>query len=172
MIPNRTWRAAATGTVLGADLLVLLVAGAALPSFVPFALVPLGVATVWALQRPLGWGPFALLVVQVLTVASPTAGPRSVVAWVLTAASATAVLVTHLALTLLGSWPRRADLPGETARRWLLQAAALVWVGVAAAGVGVAATSTPQGWAPWVAAVALGLVAGLAWQLRSATRGA
>ena len=68
----------------------------------------------------------------------------------------------------------RAELAGgevgETVRRWLLQTAALVWVGVAAAGVGLVATATPQGWAPWVGAVAIGLVAGLAWQLRAATR--
>ena len=170
MIPNRTWRAGAIGCVLGADVLVLLVAGSALPLFVPFALLPLGAATAWAVLRPLGWGPFALLVLQVLALTAPTTGPRSAAAWVLTVASATAVLVTHLALTLLGAWPRRADLPRETARRWLLQTAALVWVAVAAAAVGLVATSTPMGWAPWVGALALTLVAGFAWQLRAATR--
>ena len=170
MIRNRTWRAGAIGCVLGADLLVLLVAGSALPSFVLYALGPLGAATAWALLRPLGWGPFALLVLQVLALGAPTTGPRSAASWVLTIASATAVLVTHLALTLLGSWPRRADLPRETVRRWMLQTAALVWVAVAAAGAGLAATSSPQGWAPWVGAVALALVAGFAWQLRAATR--
>lgn len=169
MIPNRTWRAGAIGGVLAADLLVLLVAGAALPSFVPFLLGPLAAMTAWALVRPLGWGPFALLVLQVVAVGAPTNGPRSAVGWVLTVASATAVLVTHVALTLLGSWPRRADLPRETVRRWLLHTAALVWVAVAAAGVGLIATSSPQAWAPWVGALALTLVAGFAWQLRAAT---
>lgn len=170
MIRNRTWRAGAVGAVLGADLLVVLVSGSATPSFLPVVLALLAVATPWALRRPFGWGPFGLLVGQVLGLALSTAEPRSVVAWVLTAASAAVVLVTHLALTLLGSWPRRADLPRETVRRWLVQAAALVWVGIAAAGMGLAATSTPPGWGPWVGALALGLVAGLAWQLRAATR--
>ena len=170
MIRNRTWRAGALGAVLGADLLVVLVGGSAVPSFVPFLLVALAGATLWALARPSGWGPLALLLVQVLGLGVSTADPRTVIAWVLTAASAAAVLVTHLALTLLASWPRRVDLPRETARRWVLQTAALVWVAIAAAGVGIASTTTPQGWAPWVGALALGLVAVLAWQLRAATR--
>jgi hypothetical protein len=170
VIRNRTWRAGAVALVLAADLVVLLVAGSALPTFVLVLLGPLGAATAWALLRPLGWGPLALLVLQVLALAAPTTGPRSTLSWVLTVASATAVLVTHLALALLGSWPRRADLPRETVRRWLWQGAALVWVAVAAAGTGLLASSSPQGWAPWVGAVALTLVAGFAWQLRGATR--
>ena len=170
MIPNRTWRAWAIGAVLGANALVLLVAGSSAPSFLPFLLGVLALGTGWALRSPAGWGAFVLVVLQVLGLAVPATQPRTAVAWVLTATSASAVVVTHLALTLLGSWPRRADLPRETVRRWLVQAAALVWVGIAAAGVGLAATSTPQGWGPWVGALALALVAGLAWQLRAATR--
>jgi hypothetical protein len=170
VIPNRTWRAWAVGAVLGADGLTLLVAGSAEPSFLPFALGVLAVVTLWALRRPAGWGAFTLVLVQVLVIAVPTVQPRTALAWVLTAASAAAVLLTHLALTLLGSWPRRADLPRATARRWLVQAAALVWVGVAAALVGLVASSTPPAWIPWLAALALALVAGLAWQLRAATR--
>jgi len=38
MIRNRTWRRAMVGTVVGADVVILLVATAALPGFVPFAL--------------------------------------------------------------------------------------------------------------------------------------
>ena len=37
MIRNRTWRRALVATVLGADLVAVLVAGAHLPGFVPFA---------------------------------------------------------------------------------------------------------------------------------------
>jgi hypothetical protein len=170
MIPNRAWRAGAVGVVLAADVLALLVAGSAEPTFLPLAFGVLAVGTVWALRRPAGWGAFTLVVLQVLVLAVPTAQPRTAVAWMLTAASAAAVLGTHLSLTLLGSWPRRVDLPRATARRWLLQAAVLVWVGVGAALVGLVASSTPQGWIPWLGALALALVAGLAWQLRAATR--
>jgi hypothetical protein len=169
MIRNRTWRAWAVGTVLGADVVVLLLAGASLPSFVFFLVGPLGVATLWALRRPSGWGPLVLLALQVVGLVVPRAQPATVVEWVLTAGSAAAVVATHLALALMGSWPRRADLPPATARRWLMQGATLVWVGIAAAGAGLLATSTPEGWVPWVSALALALVAALAWQLRGAT---
>jgi hypothetical protein len=170
VIPNRTWRGWAVGTVLAADVVVLLVAGASLPSFLAFLVGPLAVGTVWALRRPSGWGPLVLLVLQVTGLVVPRVQPATVVDWVLTAGSAAAVVATHLALTLMGSWPRRADLPPATARRWLMQGAALVWVGIAAAGAGLLATATPQGWVAWVSALALALVAGLAWQLRGATR--
>ena len=170
MIRNRTWRAAAIGCVLAADLVVLLVCGARLPGFVPFALGLLAVATVWALARPAGSGALALVVVQVLCIGTVTGAPASTGGWALAAVAAAAVIVTHLALTLLGSWPRRADLPRETARRWVTQAAALVWVGITVAAVGAVAALTPQGWAPWLGAVALVLVAATTWQVRIATR--
>ncbi|GAA4407941.1 hypothetical protein GCM10023168_24610 [Fodinibacter luteus] len=170
MIPHRTWRAAVVAAVAGADLVVLLVAGTSLPGFLPFLLPVLAVATLWAVARPSGWGPFALVVVQVLGVGATGSPLDTVAGWALAAAAGAAVVVTHLALTLLGSWPRRADLPHGTARRWSLQAAALVWVAVAAAGAGALAAATPQGWAPWLGAVALALVAGLLWQLRARTR--
>lgn len=170
MIRNRTWRAVALGTVLGADLVVLLVAGAALPAFVPFALVALVLTTPWALARPGGWGPLALVVAQVLCVGAVGASPSTAAGWALAAAAAAAVVLTHLALTLLGSWPRRVDLPRETVRRWAVQAAALVWVAIGAAGVGALATLTPLGWAPWLGAAGLALVAGLTWQVRAMTR--
>ena len=170
MIPARTWRRAAAGTVLGADLVVLLVAGSGLPGFVLLALPVLGVATAWALARPGGWAAFALLLAQVLCVAVPGGVPGELLDWALAAASAAAVLVTHVALTLLGSWPPRADLPHDTARRWALQTASLLWAGIAAAAVGAVATLTPMGWAPWLGALALGLVAAVVWQVRGATR--
>ena len=170
MIPARTWRSAAVGTVLVADLVVLLVAGAGIPGFVVVALAVLAVTTAWALARPGGWGALALLLTQVLCVAVPGAVPGDVLDWALAAASAAAVLCTHVALTLLGSWPARADLPLETARRWGLQTASLLWAGIAAAAVGALATLTPMGWAPWLGALALGLVAAVVWQVRGATR--
>ena len=170
MIPAGTWRRAAAGTVLAADLVVLLVAGAGIPGFVAIAVAVLGVTTGWALARPGGWGAFALLLAQVLCVAVPGAVPEDVVDWALAAAAASAVLATHVALTLLGSWPARADLPHETARRWALQTASLVWAGIAAAAVGAVASLTPTSWAPWLGAVALALVAAVVWQVRGATR--
>lgn len=170
MIRNRTWRSAAVAAVLGADLVVLLVAGSVLPGFVPFALGALLLATLWALRRPSGWGAFALVVVQVLVVAVPGSAPDSVLEWAFTAGEAAAVVVTHLALTMLGSWPRRADLPRATATRWVGHAAVLVWAGIAAAGVGALATTTPMAWGPWLGAVAIGLVAAVVWQVRVATR--
>ena len=55
--------------------------------------------------------------------------------------------------------------------RWAGQAAALVWSAIGAALLGALATSaTPLGWAPWVGAVALALIAGTVWQLRANTR--
>ena len=71
MIRNRTWRRAMVATVLVADVVILLVAGAALTGFLPFALVALVVATWWALARPAGWGAFTLVVVQVLCATVP-----------------------------------------------------------------------------------------------------
>jgi hypothetical protein len=170
MIRNRTWRSAAFCAVLGADLVVLLVAGSVLPGFVPYALGALVLATLWALRRPSGWGAFALVVVQVLVVAVPGSTPTSILGWAFTAAAAAAVVLTHLALTMLGSWPRRADLPRASAARWVGQAAVLVWAGIAAAGVGALASATPMAWAPWLGAVALGFVAAVIWQVRVATR--
>lgn len=170
MIPALAWRRAAAGTVLVADLVVLLVAGAGLPGFVGLALPVLAVTTAWALARPGGWGALALLLAQLLCVAVPGAVPAGILDWALAAASAAAVLCTHVALTLLGSWPARADLPNDTARRWALQTASLLWAGIAAAGVGAVATLTPMGWAPWLGALALALVAAVVWQVRAATR--
>jgi hypothetical protein len=170
VIRNRTWRRALVGTVLGADLVVVLVAGAHLPGFVPFAVGALVVGTLWALARPGGWGAFALIVIQVLTVGVPGGVPTSLTDWAMAAAAGAAVILTHLALTLLGSWPARADLPRATALRWGAQAAALVWTAIGAALLGALASGTPLGWAPWLGAVALGLMAGTIWQVRANTR--
>lgn len=170
MIRNRTWRRAMVGTVVVADLVILLVGGAGLPGFVPFALGALALSTWWALARPAGWGAFALLVVQVLCATVPAGAPTTPVQWALAAAAGAAVVLTHLALTLLGSWPVRADLPREMALRWGGQAAALVWTAIGAALLGALATTTPLGWAPWLGAIALGLVAGTVWQVRVNTR--
>ena len=170
MIPNRTWRRAMVGTVVVADVVILLVAGAALTGFVPFALGVLAVATWWALARPGGWGAFALVVAQVLCATVPGGAPQTLVDWALAAAAGAAVILTHLALTLLGSFPVRADLPRATALRWGGQAAALVWCAIGAALLGLLATTTPLGWAPWVGAIGLGLIAGTVWQVRVNTR--
>jgi len=170
MIRNRTWRRAMVGTVLVADVVIVLVGGAGLTGFVPFALGALALATWWALVRPGGWGPFALVAVQVLCATVPAVTPTTLVQWALAAAAGSAVVLTHLALTLLGSWPARADLPRATALRWGGQAAALVWTAIGAALLGALATSTPLGWAPWIGAIALGLVAGTVWQVRVNTR--
>jgi len=170
MIRNRIWRRAMVGTVLVADVVIVLVGGAGLTGFVPFALGALALATWWALVRPGGWGPFALVVVQVLCATVPAVTPTTLVQWALAAAAGSAVVLTHLALTLLGSWPARADLPRATALRWGGQAAALVWTAIGAALLGALATSTPLGWAPWIGAIALGLVAGTVWQVRVNTR--
>lgn len=170
MIPDSRWRRTVVAGVLAADLLVLFVAGAALPGFAPIALGVLVATTLWALARPGGWGALALLLGQLLCVAVPGRAPATAADWVLAAASAAALLVTHLGLALLASWPRRAALPRESAARWARQTASLVWAGIAAGAVGAVATSTPLGWGPWVGALALGLVAVLVWQVRAATR--
>ena len=52
------------------------------------------------------------------------------------------------------------------ALRWGGQAAALVWTAIGAALLGALVTATPLGWAPWLGAIALGLVAGTVWQVR------
>lgn len=170
MIRNRTWRRALVALVLAADVVVLLVAVAALPPFLPFALGALLVGTVWGLRRPGGWGGFALVVLQVLCVGVPGGVPTSLLGWALAAAAGSAVILTHLALTLLASWPARADLPRATAQRWGAQAAALVWVAIGAALLGALASGTPLGWAPWLGAIGLALVAATTWQLRARTR--
>jgi hypothetical protein len=170
MIRNRTWRRAMVATVVVADVVILLVAGAALSGFLPFALGALVAATWWALARPAGWGAFTLLVLQVLCATVPAGTPETLVQWALAAAAGSAVVLTHLALTLLGSWPVRADLPRATALRWGGQAAALVWTAIGAALLGALATTTPLGWAPWIGAIGLGLVAGTVWQVRVNTR--
>lgn len=170
MIRNRTWRRSLVGIVLAADVVVLLVAVAALPGFLPFALGTLLVGTVWGLARPGGWGAFALLVAQVLCVGVPGGVPRSLLDWALAAAAGSAVVLTHLALTMLATWPARADLPRATALRWGSQAAAMVWVAIGAALLGALASGTPLGWAPWLAALGLGLVAATTWQVRALTR--
>ena len=170
MIRNRTWHRAMVGTVLVADVVIMLVAGAALPGFLPIALGALAIATWWALARPAGWGAFTLVVIQVLCATVPGGAPTTLVQWALAAAAGSAVILTHLALTLLASWPARADLPRATALRWGGHAAALVWVAIGAALLGALATTTPLGWAPWIAAVGLGLIAGTVWQVRVKTR--
>ena len=121
-------------------------------------------------HRPAGWGAFTLLVLQVLCATVPAGTPETLVQWALAAAAGSAVVLTHLALTLLGSWPVRADLPRATALRWGGQAAALVWTAIGAALLGALATTTPLGWAPWIGAIGLGLVAGTVWQVRVNTR--
>src|SRR4029077_7195252 len=130
MIRNRTWHRAMVGTVLVANCVILLVAGAALPGFLPFALVALVLATWWALARPAGWGAFTLVVAQVLCATVPGGAPTTLLQWALAAAAGSPVILTHLALTLLGSGPARADLPRATALRWGAHAAALVWVAI------------------------------------------
>ena len=117
MIRNTTWRRAMLATVLVADVVILLDAGAGLPGFLPFALVALVIASWWALASPAGWGAFTLVVVQVLCATVPGGAPETLVQWALAAATGSAVVLTHLALTLLGSWPVRADLPRATARQ-------------------------------------------------------
>lgn len=170
MIRNRTWRRAMVATVVGADVVVLLVSGAALPGFVPFALVALLAGTLWALARPSGWAAFTLVLLQVGCIGIPGARPESALAWLLAAAAGAAVVLTHLALTLLASWPVRVDLPRATVVRWAGQAAALVWTAIGAALLGALATSTPLGWAPWLGAAGLALVAATVWQVRAGTR--
>ncbi len=54
--------------------------------------------------------------------------------------------------------------------RWGGQAAALVWTAIGAALLGALATTTPLGWAPWIGAAGLCLVAGTVWQVRARTR--
>ncbi len=169
MIPSRAWRRAMVGTILVADVVILLVAGVGAAALVPFALGVLALGTWWALARPGGWGAFALVLLQVLCATVPAGAPTSWVQWALAAATGSAVVLTHLALTLLGSWPVRADLPRATALRWGGQAAALVWTAIGAALLGALATTTPLGWAPWIGATALGLVAGTVWQVRATT---
>lgn len=170
MIRNRTWHRAMVATIVIADGVILLVAGAGLTGFLPFALGALVLATWRALTQPGGWGAFALLVVQVLCASVPGGAPTTVVHWALAAAAGSAVILSHLALTLLASWPARADLPRATALRWAGQGAALVWAAIGAALLGALATTTPLGWAPWIGATGLGLISGTVWQVRVNTR--
>ncbi len=171
MIRNRTWRRAMVGTVLVADVVILLVAGAGLTGFLPFALVAL------AARHLVGAGPTRRGGVRSRSWSCrcsarpfPAGHRETLVQWALAAATGSAVVLTHLALTLLGSWPVRADLPRATALRWGGQAAALVWAAIGAALLGALATTTPLGWAPWIGAIGLGLIAGTVWQVRVNTR--
>ena len=54
MIPATRWRRAAGGAVVAADLVLVLLGGAVLPGFVPYAVVLLAGATFWGLLRPGG----------------------------------------------------------------------------------------------------------------------
>jgi hypothetical protein len=159
MIPATRWRRAAGGAVVAADLVLVLLGGAVLPGFVPYAVVLLAGATFWGLLRPGGWGGFALVLAQVLAIGVPRGVPATVGEWGVAVVSATAILLTHLALALLAAWPAGAALPRETAARWLRQGGGLVLTAVGAGALGVAGTSTPVAWGPWLLAVALVLLA-------------
>lgn len=159
MIPATRWRRAAAGTVIGADLVIVLTVVAALPGFVPYAVGTLALATFWGLMRPAGWGALALVAVQVLAAAVPRGAPTTLADWAYAALAASAVLATHLACALLASWPEGAGLPVETARRWVGQGAALAATAVTGAVLGAVGTLTPEAWGPWVLSVALVLAA-------------
>lgn len=169
-VPSRVWRGTATGIVVLAGVVVVLAGGSSIASFLPFSAPAVLVATVWALRRPGGWGPLALVVVQVLAATVPWGVPDSALDWALAAAAGTAVLATHLCLALLAAWPVRADLPRATLARWVGQGAVLTLVGVAAALGGAVATRTPVSWGPVVATLALLALSVLAWTVSLSTR--
>ncbi|NHA67282.1 hypothetical protein [Phycicoccus flavus] len=159
MTPARTWRRAAGGLVVLADVLVLLVAAAELPGLLPFSAPLLAAATFWALRRPGGSAGLALLALQALTLVVARSAPVTVTDWALAALSGTAVLLAHTCLSLLAAWAPGAGLPRATLRRWSGQAGVLAALGGAVAAVGALATATPQGWWAWTAAAALALLA-------------
>ncbi|WP_377643607.1 hypothetical protein [Oryzobacter terrae] len=169
-VPSRVWRGAATGVVVLAGVAVVLAGGSSIAAFVPFSGGAVLVATIWALRRPGGWGPTALLVVQLLAATVPWGVPDSALDWALAAAAATAVLATHLSLALLAAWPVRADLPRATLARWVGQGAALTLVGVVAALGGALATRTPVSWGPVVGTLALVALSALAWTVSLTAR--
>jgi hypothetical protein len=146
---------------VAADLVLVLLGGAVLPGFVPYAALLLAGATFWGLMRPGGWGGFALVLAQILAVGIPRGVPETVGEWGVAVVSAAAILVTHLSLALLAAWPAGAALPRESAARWLRQGGWLVLTAVGAGGLGVAGTSTPISWGPWLLAVALVVLAGV-----------
>ncbi|MBD3783377.1 MAG: hypothetical protein IE926_10555 [Micrococcales bacterium] len=170
MTPAARWRRAALGVVVGADVLVLLVAGVALPGLLPFLVPLLVVATAWALHRPAGWGALTLLVLQVVGVGVAREAPVSLTDWALAAVTGAAVVGTHLALSMLAAYPPGAALPDAAVRRWVTQGFVVATVGGIAAGIGVVGSSTPAGAGPWVLAAAFLLVAGTAALVWRATR--
>lgn len=169
-VESRTWRRAAVGVVVAADVVVILAGGATLITFVPFAAGALLLCTLLALRRPGGHAASVLLLVQVLAATVPARVPDEVLDWALAAAVGAAVVSTHLALALLAAWPVRAVLPRATLARWGGQAAVLALVGIGGALLGLAATVTPMGWGPWMAPLALGLLAVLGFTVRASTR--
>ena len=169
-VPSRRWRGTAAGIVCLSGAVVVLVGGSATVGIMAFTAVPVALVTVWALRAPSGWGALTLLVVQALAALVPWGVPRSTVDWALAAAAGCAVLATHLCLSLLAAWPVRADLPRQTAARWLRQGAVLSLLTVLAAGLGLLMSTTPTAWGPFVAASALIVIAALAWVVRIATR--
>ena len=170
MIPATRWRRVAQGVVVAATVLVALSGAALHPELLPLAAGPLALATWWAVRRPGGWGPLALLVVDVFHLAVTRGAPETVTDWALAAVCGAALLATQLACALLAAWPPRAALPTATARRWLTQGGVLAAATGAAAVVGVLGTATPVSWRPWVGAAALGLVGVVAVQVNAATR--
>lgn len=169
-IESRTWRRAAVGVVVAADVVVVLAGGASLLTFVPFSAGALLLVSVLALRRPGGHAAGVLLVVQVLAATVPSGVPDGALDWALAAAVGAAVISTHLALALLAAWPVRAVLPRATLVRWGRQTAVLALVGIVGALLGLAATVTPTSWVPWVVPPALGLLAVLGFTVRATTR--
>ena len=171
MIPARRWRPVATGLVVMAGLLLVLLAAPASTGVVlAFVALGLAVLTGWALWRPGGWGSLALVVAQVWTVVGTRGVPEDLLGWLLAFALAVAVLGTHLSLAMLAAWPPGAGLPSSTARRWGRQTGVLVVLTALAAGVAVLAGRTPLGWEVPLGAVAVLLLAAATARLAVETR--
>ena len=172
MIRNRTWRSAAVAAVLGADLVVLLVAGSVLPGFVPFALGALLLATLWALRPALRLGRVRARRRAGARRRRAGIGPRPrSLEWAFTAAAAAAVVAdpprpddARVVAASGGPPPRDGAALGGAGGRPRLgrHRRSRAWERSRAA--------TPMAWAPWLGAVALGLVAAVVWQVRVATR--
>ena len=171
MIRNRTWRRTMVGTVVGADVVILLVAAAALPGFVPFAARgPARWARCGRSPGPAGGVPSPCSCSRCSPPASPAARPSR---------------------SCTGRWPpppgRRwssptsrspCSGPGRCAptsrarRRCAGRVRRPRWSGRRSVRPcsGRWPPATPLGWAPWVGAIALALIAGTVWQVRANTR--
>jgi hypothetical protein len=166
VIPARRWRGLALAAVVAADLVVVLVVTLASPDVTLLAAPLLLAFTVRAAFAPEGWAPHLLVLTQVGGYAMAVTAPGTALDWAAAALTALAVLGTHLCLSLLAAWPRRAALPTATAQRTATAFAVLGSLAVLGGLVAALVQRTPDTWAAWLVPLAVAAVATLLWALR------